>query len=200
MFCLGLTRPPVVVYVSTHKDEVRLIVHGYFQSQFRVPSCKEVDRPTHDSIKREQDLTNLVDDQWSGHQFVVWTWLDCRCASCLVEEKYCNNFIHAFIVICWVKNIDLTGVLVLEIWLLTKWTTSRVLYCRNPMSPIYLLWDSSCKSIIYFGTYPPESINYRPISTKEYGISLFSFSVTHTLCLIVFSFLSFPGFSRVCET
>ena len=59
----GLTRPPVTMRVSAHKDEVRSIVHGYFQSQFRVPSYKEVDRPTHDSIKREQDPTNLVDDQ-----------------------------------------------------------------------------------------------------------------------------------------
>ncbi len=31
------------------------------------------------------------------------------------------------------------------------------------MSPIYLLWDSSCKLIIYCGTHPPELIKYRPI-------------------------------------
>ncbi len=42
--------------------------------------------------------------------------------------------------------------------------TPRVLYCRNPMSPIYLLWDSSCILIIYCGAHPPELINYRPIS------------------------------------
>jgi hypothetical protein len=56
----GLTRPPVVTRVSAHKDEVRSIVHGYFQSQFRVSLYKEVDRPTHDSIKREQTLSTVT--------------------------------------------------------------------------------------------------------------------------------------------
>ena len=56
----GLTRPPVVIRVSTHKDEVRSIVHGYFQSQFRVPVYKEVVRPTHGSIKPEQALTKVT--------------------------------------------------------------------------------------------------------------------------------------------
>jgi hypothetical protein len=56
----GLTRPPAVALVSTHKDEVRSIDHGYFQSQFRVPVYKEVGRPTHDSIKREQVLTKVT--------------------------------------------------------------------------------------------------------------------------------------------
>ena len=56
----GLTRPPAVALVSTHKDEVRSIDHGYFQSQFRVPVYKEVGRPTHDSIKREQGLTKVT--------------------------------------------------------------------------------------------------------------------------------------------
>ena len=37
------------------------------------------------------------------------------------------------------------------------------------MSPIYLLWDSSCKLIIYCGTHPPELIKYRPISHREHG-------------------------------
>ena len=36
----GLTRPPAAVLVSTHKDEVRSIDHGYIQSQFRVPVYK----------------------------------------------------------------------------------------------------------------------------------------------------------------
>jgi hypothetical protein len=36
----GLTRPPVGIHVSVHKDEVRSIIHGYFQSQFRVPVYK----------------------------------------------------------------------------------------------------------------------------------------------------------------
>jgi hypothetical protein len=38
----GLTRPPAVARVIVHKDEVRSIVHGYFQSQFRVPVYKVV--------------------------------------------------------------------------------------------------------------------------------------------------------------
>jgi hypothetical protein len=37
------------------------------------------------------------------------------------------------------------------------------------MSPIYLLWDSSCKLIIYCGTHPPELIKYRPISHRGHG-------------------------------
>jgi hypothetical protein len=42
------------------KEEERVrgmpsIAHGYFQSQFRVQAYKEVDRPTHDSIKRERE-------------------------------------------------------------------------------------------------------------------------------------------------
>ena len=56
----GLTRPPAVARVSAHKVEVRSIDHGYFQSQFRVPVYKEVDRPTHDSIKREQALVKVT--------------------------------------------------------------------------------------------------------------------------------------------
>ena len=56
----GLTRPPATTCVSTHKDEVRSIDHGYFQSQFRVSVYKEVGRPTHDSIKREQTLVKVT--------------------------------------------------------------------------------------------------------------------------------------------
>ncbi len=54
------SRPPTVTRVSSHKDVVRSIVHGYFQSQFRGSSYKEVDRPTHDSIKREQTLSTVT--------------------------------------------------------------------------------------------------------------------------------------------
>ena len=56
----GLTRPPAAARVSARKDEVRSIAHGYFQSQFRVPVYKEVGRPRHDSIKREQALTKVT--------------------------------------------------------------------------------------------------------------------------------------------
>ena len=56
----GLIRPPAAARVSAHKDEVRSIAHGYFQSQFRVPVYKDVGRPTHDSIKREQALTKVT--------------------------------------------------------------------------------------------------------------------------------------------
>ena len=56
----GLIRPPAAARVSAHKDEVRSIAHGYFQSQFRVPVYKDVGRPTHDSIKREQGLTKVT--------------------------------------------------------------------------------------------------------------------------------------------
>ena len=31
----GLTRPPVAMHVSAHKDEVRSIVHGYFRRRGR---------------------------------------------------------------------------------------------------------------------------------------------------------------------
>ncbi len=56
----GLTRPPTVSRVSTHKDEVRSIDHGYFQSQLRVPVYKEVGRPTQDSIKRQQTMVKVT--------------------------------------------------------------------------------------------------------------------------------------------
>ena len=56
----GLTRPPLVMRVSTHKDEVRSIVHGYFQSQFRVSVYKVVGRPTQVSIQREEALTTVT--------------------------------------------------------------------------------------------------------------------------------------------
>ena len=56
----GLTRPPVAMRVSAHKDEVRSIVHGYFQSQFRVSVYKVVGRSRQDSIKREEDLTTVT--------------------------------------------------------------------------------------------------------------------------------------------
>jgi hypothetical protein len=57
-----LKEPPAAVRVSTHKDEVRSIDHGCFQSQFRVPVHKEVVRPTHDSIKRQQAPTKVTND------------------------------------------------------------------------------------------------------------------------------------------
>jgi hypothetical protein len=59
-----------------------------------------------------------------------------------------------------------------------SWRSDRlwsVWYSRNPMSPIYLLWDSSCKLIIWCGTHPPELINYRPISNTVYGSLVFIF-------------------------
>ena len=58
------------------------------------------------------------------------------------EKKYWNNFIPDFIPICWVKDIDLTVVSVLEIRSRVKCATPPGLYSRDPMSPIYLLWDS----------------------------------------------------------
>ena len=54
----GLTRPPVAIRVSAHKDEVRSIFHGYFQSQFRVPVYKVVGRSRQDAIKREEAQRN----------------------------------------------------------------------------------------------------------------------------------------------
>ncbi len=50
----GLTRPPVTMRVSAHKDEVRSIVHGYFQSQFRVSVYEVVGRSRQDSIQRRE--------------------------------------------------------------------------------------------------------------------------------------------------
>jgi hypothetical protein len=62
-------------------------------------------------------------------------------------KKCYNIFVPTFIPTCWVKDIDLTTVSVVEIQWCVKCPTSQVLYYRNPMSPIYLLWDSSCKRI-----------------------------------------------------
>ncbi len=64
----GLTRPPVSVRVSAHKNEVRSIARGFFQIQFRVPGYKHVGRPTHDSQKREEALekvTNVFMEQYT---------------------------------------------------------------------------------------------------------------------------------------
>ena len=47
----GLTRPPASARVSQHKNEVRSIARGFFQSQFRVSAYKPVGRPRHDSRK-----------------------------------------------------------------------------------------------------------------------------------------------------
>ena len=69
----GLTRPPPVARLSTHKDEVRSIDHGYFQSQFRVSVYKEVDSPTHDSIKREQALTKETNPFMSQYTIPIDT-------------------------------------------------------------------------------------------------------------------------------
>ena len=55
-------------HVSAHKNEVRSIVHGYFQNIFRVTVFKQVGRPTHDSQKREEDLvkvTNVFMEQYT---------------------------------------------------------------------------------------------------------------------------------------
>ncbi len=43
----GLTRPPASARVSQHKNEVRSIARGFFQSQFRVSAYKSVGRPRH---------------------------------------------------------------------------------------------------------------------------------------------------------
>jgi hypothetical protein len=81
----GLTRPPAEARVSTHKDEVRSIGYGYFQSQFRVSWYKVVVRQTHDSIKREQDLTKVTNTFMSQYTWTIevetlsaqnlWVWL-----------------------------------------------------------------------------------------------------------------------------
>ena len=69
----GLTRPPVAMRVSAHKDEVRSIVHGYFQSQFRVPVYKVVGRPRQDSIKREEALTTVTNAFMSQYTIPIDT-------------------------------------------------------------------------------------------------------------------------------
>jgi hypothetical protein len=51
-------------------------------------------------------------------------------------KKYCNIFIPDFIPICWVKDIDLKTVSVLEIWWRAKGDTPRCLYSRKTMCPI----------------------------------------------------------------
>ena len=56
----GLTRPPTSVCVSAHKNEVRSIDRGHFQSRFRVTVYKQVVRPTHDSQKREEFLEKVT--------------------------------------------------------------------------------------------------------------------------------------------
>jgi hypothetical protein len=56
----GLTRPPPLVCVSPNKNEVRSITRGFFQIQFRVSSYKHVDRPTHDSQKRQEVLEKVT--------------------------------------------------------------------------------------------------------------------------------------------
>ena len=64
----GLTRPLTSARVSQHKNEVRSITRGFFQIQFRVPGYKHVDRPTHDSQKREEALekvTNVFMEQYT---------------------------------------------------------------------------------------------------------------------------------------
>jgi hypothetical protein len=64
----GLTRPPASSRVSAHKNEVRSIVRGYFQNQFRVPVYKHVGRPTQDSQKRDEVLdkvTNVFMEQYT---------------------------------------------------------------------------------------------------------------------------------------
>ena len=64
----GLTRPPASARVSQHKNEVRSITRGFFQSQFRVSAYKTVGRPTHDSQKREdtvEKVTNVFMEQYT---------------------------------------------------------------------------------------------------------------------------------------
>jgi hypothetical protein len=64
----GLTRPPASARVSQHKNEVRSIARGFFQSQFRVSAYKPVGRPTHDSQKREdavEKVTNVFMEQYT---------------------------------------------------------------------------------------------------------------------------------------
>jgi hypothetical protein len=120
----GLTWPPVVTRV--HKDEVRSILHGYFQSQSRVPVYKEVDRPTHDSIKQEQTLVKVTNIFMSQYIILKDTNQLSKLPSRIdVEAWWMNNekeeeegegecltiiaiiFIPDFIPICWVKDIDL---------------------------------------------------------------------------------------------
>ncbi len=64
----GLTRPPASPRISEHKNEVRSIVRGFFQIQFRVSVYKHVGRPRHDSQKREdtvEKVTNVFMEQYT---------------------------------------------------------------------------------------------------------------------------------------
>ncbi len=54
-----LTRPPTLTHVSTHQNEVRSIVRGYFQNRFKVSEYKQVGRPIHDSQKQEETLEKV---------------------------------------------------------------------------------------------------------------------------------------------
>ena len=69
----GLTRSPVVVRVSVHKDAVKLIIHGYFQNKFRVSVYEEVGRPTHDSKEREEALGKVTKTFMVGRVGTVGT-------------------------------------------------------------------------------------------------------------------------------
>jgi len=62
----GLTRPPDSACVSEHKNEIRSVARGFFQIQFRVPAYKHVDRPTHDSQKREDTLEKVTNVCYTG--------------------------------------------------------------------------------------------------------------------------------------
>ena len=83
----GLTRPPSSAHVSTHKNEVRSIVHGHFQNRFKVSPYRQVGRPTHYSQKREETLekvTNVFMEQYTlppsnqdetGSEFLLRTYI-----------------------------------------------------------------------------------------------------------------------------
>ncbi len=65
----GLTRPPPPVRVSAHKDEVRSIVHGYFQSQFRAPGLTRPPAPAR--VSQHKDEVRSIVHGYFHSQFRV---------------------------------------------------------------------------------------------------------------------------------
>ena len=101
--------------------------------------------------------TTSTQNLWDTHSTFSNTWW----------WQWCTS---DFISICWVKDIDITEVSVLEIRWRAKSATPRILYCRNHV-PYLFTMDSSCKLFLllfYYEsrncvTHPQELINYRPI-------------------------------------
>ncbi len=102
------------VVSSSHSHTLHIHTHTHMDNLFEVET------------EEAEEESDGVRDLLSTHSSWLRMW-----------KKYCNNFVPSFIPICWVKDIDLTSVSLLEIRWFAKRATTRFSTVGTPC-PLFI--------------------------------------------------------------